>query len=297
MRLSHSFSVEVAKQFDVTTALLLQHFSFWYLKNKADDNQFFKGDYWVRMKADVLCEYFPYLTKRQLRYAIEKLVENKLIKTGEFNQKKNDRTKWYSFTKKGKNLLNISTDKIVTNKGYKIVTPTDKIVTSIYKEEDIEYRYSLLREKLEKNAGLIELVAMQNKLKPDTVKANIDVFLQQSKSVKEFYNNDTQFFKHFQRWIRTQNLSDTDCKQEVTWFINAFNKISKGDFVVTEGIKCLFVKQLANGFSGQQMVKAIENLYSSNPKNQWHIKNSFKFATPSYLLKEGNLNKYINVKY
>lgn len=146
MSRSHSFSVEVAKNFKVDIALLLQHFSFWYLKNKSDNVNLFKNDYWVRMKADTLVEYFPYFTKRQLRYCIDKMIDLDLLKQDQFNDKSNDRTKWYSLTKTAKNILNISTDKIVTPNPFlsdKIVTPSDKIVTSIYKEVDIEDRYRI----------------------------------------------------------------------------------------------------------------------------------------------------------
>jgi len=146
MSRSHAFSVEVAKSFKVDIALLLQHFSFWYLKNKSDNINLYKGDYWVRMKADTLVEYFPYFTKRQLRYCIDKMIDLGLLKQDQFNDKSNDRTKWYSLTKEAKKILNISTDKIVTPKHIstdKIVTPSDKIVTSIYKEVDIEDRYRI----------------------------------------------------------------------------------------------------------------------------------------------------------
>ncbi len=143
MSRSHSFSVDIATIYGVEVALMLNHFSFWYLKNKSDSNQFFKGEYWVRMKASTLREYYPYFTLRQLRYLIDKMIDLGLLKQDEFNDKKNDRTKWYTVPEKSKKLLGISTDKNVTNVTHKIVTPTDKNVTSIYKEEDIKDRYSI----------------------------------------------------------------------------------------------------------------------------------------------------------
>ena len=45
------------------------------------------------------------------------------------------------------------------------------------------------------------------------------------------------------------------------------------------------------------MVAAVLNLYSSKDGNSFHLKNSFKFATPEYLLKGDNINKYLNVKW
>ncbi|WP_435263876.1 hypothetical protein [Tenacibaculum sp. nBUS_03] len=335
MSASHSFSVEIASKYDVHQALLLQHFSFWYLKNKADGVNFFSSDYWVRMKLEKLGEYFPYLTQRQLSYTLSKLIENRLLKSEKFNQKRNDRTNWYTFTNSGKKLLKIDkkslTNKIVgqaqndglqtlVNKGIenekksltnkivsqasktqnstdKIVSPTDKIVSSIYKEVDIEYRYILLLEILNKNKYLHEVVAMQNKVKISTVEKLLPDFCKHVISTEEFYNNNTELFKHFQNWFRIQKVSDLNCDEELNWFITKFNSISRGDFVVTDDIKTLFQVQLTNGFTGKQMAKAVLNLYSSDIKNKFHLDSGFKFATPSYLLKEGNLNKYLNVKY
>tara|TARA_R110002012_G_scaffold294580_1_gene490783 strand:- start:1789 stop:2691 length:903 start_codon:yes stop_codon:yes gene_type:complete len=299
MSRSHSFSVEVAKNFKVDIALLLQHFSFWYLKNKSDNVNLFKNDYWVRMKADTLVEYFPYFTKRQLRYCIDKMIDLDLLKQDQFNDKSNDRTKWYSLTKNAKNILNISTDKIVTPTPFlsdKIVTPSDNFVTSIYKEVDIEDRYSSLYSKIEKNIGLLELIAMHNKLKIETVKSKINLFVKQSISVNEIYNNDKELFKHFQNWVRSQKLSDIDLKKELNWFLKTFNKISGRDYKKTEEIQQLFSKQFSVGFSGAEMATAIKNLYSSSIENKFHKQHNFKFATPEYLLKGDNMNKYLNFK-
>jgi hypothetical protein len=43
------------------------------------------------------------------------------------------------------------------------------------------------------------------------------------------------------------------------------------------------------------MIIAIKNLYSSSVENEWHRKNGFKFATPDFLLKDDNMNQYLNV--
>ncbi|TVZ55621.1 hypothetical protein OD91_0876 [Lutibacter sp. Hel_I_33_5] len=321
MSRSHSFSLDVAQQFNVDIALLLQHFCFWYLKNKADHVNYYKGDYWVRMKAKQLHEYFPYFTQRQLRYLVDKMIDKKLLKQDEFNDKKNDRTKWYSLTNSAKKIMNISTDKNVSNSKkseeniptetpqilsdknvnnvtHKIVTPTDKNVTSIYKEVDIEYRYIYYKEKILSNESLLEVVAIQNKIKIVTVKNKIDEYVLWCKSQEGKRNHsDSELFQHFPAWMRKQNLKDVDLELELNWFIGVFNTISKSEFQITENIKKLFAVQFAGGFTGDQMVKAVTNLYSSSVKNKFHLQHGFKFATPEYLLKEDNLNKYLNIKF
>ncbi len=317
MNLSHSFSIDIATKYDVNTALLLQHFTFWYQKNKADNHQLFEGEYWVRMKLDTLTDYFPYLTKDQLRYGLKKMLNNNLLKKSEFNYKKNDRTKWYTLTKYAKSILEIESKKVVyktdklvednlkiltgktpSNRSGKIPILTDKIPTSIYKEEDIEYRYNYIIEKLRKNKNLIELLAMQNKLSKTVVEDLILEFTLFCQSVSQpEHNNDKDLFVHFSSWLRKQDLKEFKYEKELEWFIGKFNKISTRDFVITDTIRKLFVIQISNGFSSKQMATAIKNLYSSNIKNSFHLKHHFKFATPEYLLADKNLNKYLNVKY
>lgn len=319
MSRSHSFSVDVAEQYSVDIALMLNHFSFWYLKNKGDNHQYFKGDYWVRMKAVQMQEYYPYFSLRQLRYLIDKMIDLKLLKQDEFNTKKNDRTKWYSLTKKSKSLLNISTDKIVTNNKkigkktpyetaqkltdknvtnvtHKIVSQTDKNVTSILKEEDTKDRYYYNSKKIASNISLIEIIAMQQKVKIEVVKSKIKEFELHCRSLGKNYNNDSDVFNHFGSWFRKFDFKSENLEKELEWFINVFNQISKRDFKITDTVRTRFAQQFAVGYSGADMRKAIANLYSSAVGNKFHINNQFKFATPEYLLKGENLNKYLNFK-
>ena len=304
MSRSHSFSVDVAGAYSVDVALMLQHLCFWYEKVVSDDVNKFKGEHWVRMKLTQMNHQFPYWGVSKIRHLIDKMEAENLIKKGEFNTKKNDRTKWYTLSKKGKNLLNISATKtpkkrtaeIGNNLTVEMGSLTAEIGNSKYKEVDIKDIYLLLEEKIVSNKSLLEIIAMQNRLKIDTVKNQIKTFVKQAKSVGEKYSNDREIFKHFQNWIRTQKLSDKDLQIEVNWFIDVFNKISNREFKITDAIQQSFTKQFAVGYSGADFRKAIFNLYSSSPANQFHLKHNFKFATPEYLLKDDNLNKYLNFK-
>tara|TARA_R110002074_G_scaffold359279_2_gene531824 strand:+ start:1674 stop:2660 length:987 start_codon:yes stop_codon:yes gene_type:complete len=328
MSRSHSFSVDVAASFGVNCALMLQHFCFWYLKNKSDNVNFHKGDYWVRMKQDTLLQYLPYFNKRQLRHLTDKMVNLQLLKQDQFNQRSNDRTKWYSLTDEAKKILNILSDKIVTpkpNSNDKIVTPkpnpndknvspsdkivtekinsndknvapSDKIVTSIYKE-DIKDRYYYSKEKILSNKSLLEILAMQQRVKISTVVNKLDEFVLHSKSLSKNWENDKDLFTHFSSWIRKFNLKDVDLEKEIEWFMMAFNKLSGRTFKITEPLKASFAVQYSAGFTGKDMKIAIANLYSSSIDNAWHKKSGFKFATPEYLLKEDNVNKYLNLKF
>tara|TARA_R110002153_G_scaffold216051_1_gene368679 strand:- start:1878 stop:2777 length:900 start_codon:yes stop_codon:yes gene_type:complete len=299
MSRSHSFSVDVASSFGVSCALMLQHFCFWYLKNKSDNVNFYKGDYWVRMKQDTLAQYLPYFTKRQLRHLTDKMVDLQLLKQDQFNQRSNDRTKWYSLTEEAKKILNIWSDKIVTEKtnpSDKIVTPSDKIVTSIYKE-DIKDRYYYSKEKILSNKSLVELLAMQNRVKILTIKNKVEEFVLHCKSLSQNWDNDKDLYTHFSSWIRKFNLKDANLEKEIEWFMMAFNKLSGRQFKITEPLRASFALQYSAGFTGEDMKTAITNLYSSSIDNAWHKKSNFKFATPEYLLKDDNVNKYLNLKF
>lgn len=298
MSKTHFFNVEVAVDYSVNQSIILSSLMWWFDKAQTHQENYKNGKYWVRMSAPAIKKLKPYFSVRQVRISLEKLVENNLLLEDAFNTQKNDHTKWYSPTDLAKEYYGVTTKKQgyknVTPQGYKNVTQGYKNVTSIYKEVDRDSRYILLLKKLENNSGLIEVVALQNSLKVETVKNQIKKFIKQVEAVGEVYNNDKEFYKHFQNWVAKQDLSDVNIDTELTWFINQFNAIAKKEFVITDTLRNRFAKQLSYGFTGNQMVQAVRNLYSNSEKNKFHQNNHFKFATPEYLLKDDNLNKYLN---
>lgn len=307
MSSSHSFNPKHAEMFDIPTAILLQHFDFWYKKIIADNVNLFDGKRWVRMKRKNMQKIFPYFTINQIRRYTDKMIQLNLLIDGEYNAMKSDRTKWYALTDYAKEILGIKEDKQAeipceysvgksASPSGKYANPSGEFANSNIKEVDISYRYLLLYSKIEKNLSLLTLVAMQNKLKIITVKNSIEMFVKQSISVNEFYNNNKEIYKHFQNWVGTQKLSDIDLEKELNWFLKTFNTISGREYKKTEEIQQLFSKQFSVGFSGNEMKTAIKNLYSSSIENKFHKQHNFKFATPEYLLKGDNMNKYLNFK-
>lgn len=152
-----------------------------------------------------------------------------------------------------------------------------------------------------KNDVFIESVMLNNKLKnKDTLTSAASRFVQFQIGVGKVYNNMGDFLTHFSSWVKSQGLvdvtmSDDDMEASVEWFIEVFNKLSRKQYVSTRKIKELFAVQVSQGFTGEQMKTAIENLYSS--KNTWHKKNNFVEATPEFLLTSDRLNKYLNANY
>jgi DNA-binding PadR family transcriptional regulator len=103
--MEHHFSVEVAKEYGVNCAVLLNNLYYWQKHNEAIGRNFVDGRYWTYNSVKAFSEQFPYLSAKAIRTALDKLQEEGLVVTGEYNKDKRDRTKWYSVTDKGSSLL------------------------------------------------------------------------------------------------------------------------------------------------------------------------------------------------
>lgn len=99
--MEHHFNVEIAKEYGMLEAVLLNQFNFWLSKNKANGKHFVDGKYWTYNSARAFSEMFPYVSQSTIQRAISHLEKEGLIEIGEFNEKSFDRTKWYAFTDKG----------------------------------------------------------------------------------------------------------------------------------------------------------------------------------------------------
>lgn len=99
--MNHSFDINVAKEYGVHAAILLQNITFWCLKNKANGANEHDGNYWTYNSKKAFSELFPYMTARQIEYALKRLIDEGVIVTGNYNANAYDRTLWYAVTKKG----------------------------------------------------------------------------------------------------------------------------------------------------------------------------------------------------
>ena len=101
----HSFDVEIAAEYGINAAILLQNLDFWIAKNKANKENYIDGRYWTYNSIKAYKELFPYLSERQINTALKKLVDEGLIITGNYNKMAYDHTLWYAITDKGQQLL------------------------------------------------------------------------------------------------------------------------------------------------------------------------------------------------
>lgn len=98
--MNHSFNTDIAEEAGIIPAILLENFSYWIRKNRSENSNFFDGDYWTFASVKGLSDLFPYLTKDQIRRAIEKLEAEGFLKAGNYNEYACNRTKWYALTPK-----------------------------------------------------------------------------------------------------------------------------------------------------------------------------------------------------
>ena len=92
----HSFDVEIAREFGVNAAILFKNMCFWIEKNKANGKNYFDGDYWTYNSKRAFSILFPYMSERQVGTALQKLIDARMIKTGNYNADKRDQTMWYA---------------------------------------------------------------------------------------------------------------------------------------------------------------------------------------------------------
>lgn len=100
----HFFDVDLAKKYGVNCAILIANFDYWISKNKANNTNFYDGRYWTFNSKKAFSELFPYLSEKQIRTTLDKLIDEGLIITGNYNVSAYDRTLWYAFTEKGESI-------------------------------------------------------------------------------------------------------------------------------------------------------------------------------------------------
>lgn len=97
----HSFDIDLAEAYGILEAILLNHLQHWIKHNAANEKHYHDGRYWTFNTVKAFAELFPYVSAKQIRTALNKLVDAGIITTGNYNKTTYDRTLWYAFTDKG----------------------------------------------------------------------------------------------------------------------------------------------------------------------------------------------------
>ena len=94
--MTHQFDIEIAEEVGINAAVIYQNIEYWCLKNKANNKNFYDNNYWTYNSIKAWKELIPYLSEKQIRTAIDKLISCNIIEVGSYNNAGYDRTKWYS---------------------------------------------------------------------------------------------------------------------------------------------------------------------------------------------------------
>jgi len=95
--MEHAFNIEVAEEYGVPAAILIRHFQYWIIKNKANGRNQHEGRTWTYNSVQALKNVFPYWSTRQVRVAVDGLLKSGVLMKGNFNKQPYDRTTWYAF--------------------------------------------------------------------------------------------------------------------------------------------------------------------------------------------------------
>lgn len=131
--MEHSFDIDIAKEYGIQPAIILNNLYFWIEKNKANNKHHYDGYYWTYNSKKAFAAIFPYMTEGQIDYAITKLFKEGLIIKGNYNQLPCDRTLWYAITNKGYSILQNCKMEFtnLSNETHKNVRPIPDINTDI----------------------------------------------------------------------------------------------------------------------------------------------------------------------
>ena len=103
--MEHHFNIEIARVYGIKEAILIHNLHYWIKYNVANNRHFYDGRYWTYNTANAFVEIFPYLTATKIYRVLSNLEEKHIISKGVYNQEKYIRTKWYSFTDEGLQML------------------------------------------------------------------------------------------------------------------------------------------------------------------------------------------------
>lgn len=122
--MNHSFNVEIAKQYGIEKAVILENFYFWIKKNQANKNNMHDGKAYTFNAASAFAELFPYIKERQIAKLLREMEsEDDLLLSGQFNNY--DRTKSYTLTDKALEMFGEKVKKQNTKNVHSNITKSD----------------------------------------------------------------------------------------------------------------------------------------------------------------------------
>ena len=153
-----SIDPKIAELVGVNAALVFQKIRYYCDYHKAENTNFHDGLHWSYNTHSGMVMQFPYLTKRQIRTALEKLTTGGLLLTGNYNKYKNDRTLWYAvapnfhMTSKSNGSFPYDTE-VTSTYDFKVTSTYDSEVTPLPIETNKDHKDSARERSSKKPTG------------------------------------------------------------------------------------------------------------------------------------------------
>lgn len=92
----HTYRTDDAMNYGLREAVLLSNIRHWLDKNKANGTNVYDGRYWTYNSHTAFAELFYYMSLKQIKTSLQKLIKAGILLTGNYNKLAYDRTTWYS---------------------------------------------------------------------------------------------------------------------------------------------------------------------------------------------------------
>lgn len=94
---SHSFDKHLASEYGIEEAIIIHHFQHWIEVNQRLKRNFIDGRTWTYQTREEIAANFPYMDEHKVRRITDNLVKLGILRKGNFNKSKMDKTIWYAF--------------------------------------------------------------------------------------------------------------------------------------------------------------------------------------------------------
>ena len=254
--MQHSFDADIAAEYGINEAVLLNNITFWVFKNASNEYNFFDGRYWTYNSVKAYSKLFPYMSDSTIKRSLKHLKDEGLILTGNYNNDPSHRTNYYTLTDKGMALVskrpyplgqNDTTDKVkMTNSIFNNNTDStdinntdineqiDSVVSAENAEKEIMFEqfweaYPKCFRKVNKKGSKAKFLKIANlkEIFPDIMRS-LDV----QKRSKQWNEQDGKFIPMPTTWINEERWTLEDTRTEVQTKFDEAADEHFGDFLL-----------------------------------------------------------------
>jgi len=225
--MEYSFNIDHAKSYGVEEAIMLKNFIFWIKTNKANRKHSHDEKWWTYNSAKDYVDIFPFWNEGKIQRIIHSLINQKVIKTGNYNKTKYDRTRWFCLV--DESMLEFdSHSSNTTNGSGEINKSKSKVSTNGSGGNDAPIPDTITDTITDKNLPPIEGEGIERKEKTGLVRGKSKYSPKVIALAKHFYKkvllNDPKFNKSTSTWleemdqlIRFDKRTEEEIRSVIDW--------------------------------------------------------------------------------